>query len=540
MIKVEYGVIATGAKEKFTPELLNCASISKVADLSKSDLEFKNFGNPCEKYSILLDGRNLPIPQNIENENMGVWSQFISNENGEFDDSFPTIILSSDELFGVEGLGLQFDVFNNVYPTVFSVSWYNGENLIATKEYQSSSSIFSTTQDVENYNKIILVFKKMNTPYSRLKLHSIQYGSILIIEEKSIQNIRIHQVVSPISTTIPASTLSLSFLNTSNANYNFAERQSLKIINNDALVGRFFIENSKQINKKQWNIKAQDYIGILESAEFEGGIFVDELALNILTAIFGKANVPFTVSPQLSEKTLTGYIPYSTCRKALQQVLFAIGGYANTSYSENVDILALDTEITQSISLDKILVGQTVSIDADVTEIELFGHNYTQSNNEMVLYNSKESVENTKIIFSEPIYDLKIENGEIIKSGTNYAVISCGANGVLKGKKFEHSTFSKIRYNTNAQNAKTTNKKTIKTATLISSSNIDDILDMCYNYIVKNIEVKSKAIEQDSHFIVGKTYEIETELLGKVTGFLTEQSFSLHGGKKIAKEMVIR
>jgi hypothetical protein len=329
-------------------------------------------------------------------------------------------------------------------------------------------------------------------------------------------------------------------LNAENANYNFTARQSLKVYDNDTLIGKYFIETSKQANRQQWNIIAQDYINILEGTEFEGGIYVDELAINILTAIFNKANVPFTISDELTSKTVTGYIPYSTCRKALQQVLFAIGGYANTSYSESVDILALDTTVTESIPLNKIMVGQMVSIDADITEIELFGHNYTPSGNETVLYNSNESIENTKIIFYEPTYDLSIENGEIIESGTNYAVISCGANGILKGKKFEHSTFSKSRYNTNAKNAKTTNKKTIKTATLISSSNIDNVLDICYNYIVKNIEVKSKVIEAETRLVVGKTYEIETELLGKVTGFLNEQNFSLYGGKKIVKETVIK
>ena len=45
MIRVEYGVIATGAKEGFVPELLNCANISNADDLAKDDLIFKNFAN---------------------------------------------------------------------------------------------------------------------------------------------------------------------------------------------------------------------------------------------------------------------------------------------------------------------------------------------------------------------------------------------------------------------------------------------------------------------------------------------------------------
>ncbi len=539
MIRVEYGVTTKGAKEGFTPELLNCALISNADDLTKEDLAFKNFANPCERYSVLLDGSNLPIPENTENENMGVWSEYATNENGEFVNAHPTIILVSDELFSVEGLGLVFDIQNNIYPTLFSISWYNGSELVLTKEYQSNSTSFSTMEDMADFNKIVLVFKKMNTPYSRLKLHGIQYGSILIITGKSIKNMRLHQVISPISTTIPTSSLDLSFTNTTNANYNFTARQSLKVFDNNNLIGKYFIDTAKQTSLQQWNIKAQDYINMLESAEFEGGIYVDALAINIISAIFNKANIPFTIVNEFIGITVTGYIPYTTCRKALQQVLFAIGGYANTSYSENVDILAVNSIVEESIGFDRILTGQTISINADVTEMELVGHKYTPIEDSINLYEASEVVENLKVVFSEPAHDLTIENGKIVESGTNYAIINCTADGVLKGKKYEHLTFSKSQYNANTQNTKSTNKKTIKNATLISSSNIDNILNICYNYIIRNRSVKSKVVESEIPLVVGKMYEIETELLGKVTGILSEQNFSLFGGKKIVKETVI-
>lgn len=540
MIRVEYGVISTGAKEGFVPELLNCANISSADDLQKDDLIFKNFANPCEKYSVLLDGSGLPIPENTKDENIGIWSEYTANENGEFVENLPTISLISDELFSVEGLGLSFDTRNNVYPTKFSISWYNGDTLIISKEYQSNSPAFSLMENVDNFNKIVIVFAEMNTPYSRLKLHSIEYGSILIIDGAEIKNLKIYQSVSPISNIIPIGSLDLTFLNSSNANYNFMARQSLKVFDNNTLIGKYFIDTARQTNKQQWNIKAQDYINMLESAEFEGGIYVNELAMNIITTIFNKANVPFTIAENLTNATVTGYIPYTTCRKALQQVLFAIGGYANTAYSETVDVLESDLTVTESIGLDRVLTGQTISVDADVTEIELIGHTYTPIENEVTLHQASEIEENLKVVFNQPAYDLTIENGEIVESGTNYAIINCNIGGVLKGKIFEHLTFSKTKHNESTKNTKTINKKTIKNATLVSFANIDNILNICYNYIVRNSTVKSKVIEAGTPLIVGKAYEIETELLGKVTGVLSEQNFSLYGGKKIVKETVIK
>lgn len=539
MIKVEYGIVTTGAKDKFAPQLENCALISNADDLSKENLVFKNFGNPCEEYSVLLDGGSIAIPENTSSENIGVWSKNISNEKGEFENEFPTITLTSSELFDIDGLSLIFDTQNNIYATKFSIFWYKDDELITTKEYEPVSPSFSLTEDIISTNKIVIVFKAINTPSSRLKVRSVVYGSILIIEGKSIKNMRIHQEVSVISNTIPISTLDLTFLNADNTNYNFTARQSLKVFNNDVIIGKYFIENAKQVNNLQWNIEAQDYINTLEIVEFEGEIYVDELAHNIITTIFNKANVPFTLAMELYDVRVTGYIPYTTCRKALQQVLFAIGAYASTSYSENVDILLNDLTTQESIGLERILTGQTISVDADITEIELVAHNYIPLEETIILYQSNNVEENLKIIFSEPVYELIIENGEIVESGTNYAIINCGENTILKGKKFEHSTFSKTKRNTTTSN-KTINKKTIKNATLISSSNIDNILNVCYNYLVKNSSVKSKIIEGSTPIVVGKTYEVETNLLGKVTGTLTEQDFSIYGGNKIVKETVIR
>ena len=540
MIRVEYGVVAKGAKEGFVPELLNCSLVSNADDLSKEDLSFKNFSNPCEEYSVLLDGGSLPIPENTEDENMGVWSLYATDENGNFEEAFPTVSFVSDDLFDVDGIGLEFDSVNNIYPTSFEISWYNGENLIVSKDYESNSTYFSFMEDVENFNKIVIVFKKMNTPYSRLKLHGIQYGSILMIDEKMIKSMRLHQSVNAISTTIPISSLGLNFINSTNANYNFSARQSLKIFDNETLVGKYFIDSAKQENKQQWNIKAQDYIGVLESTEFEGGIYVDELASNILTDVFNAAKVPFFIHDSFSDSRVTGFIPYTTCRKAVQQILFAIGGYASTAYSENVDIMPIDMDIDERISLDRVLTCQSVEVTADVTEIELVAHTYSPTSEEIVLYKASAEENSIKIIFNEPVHDLTIENGKIEESGTNYAIIKCAENGILKGQRFDHLTFAKSMTSQNANQSKSTNKKLIRNATLISPSNIDNVLNICYNYLTRNVTVKSKVIESDLPLVVGHSYEIETELLGYVHGSLSEQNFSLFGGKKIVKETVIK
>jgi hypothetical protein len=158
------------------------------------------------------------------------------------------------------------------------------------------------------------------------------------------------------------------------------------------------------------------------------------------------------------------------------------------------------------------------------------------------LYQSEDPADEVRVIFNEPVQidSLTIENGEILERGTNYAVISCTSNAKLKGKKYKHTTISKSITNTKAYSKKSSNNKAVKNATLVSPQNIDKILNICYNYIVRNVTANSRVIEGTTLLVVGNAYEIETEILGKISGVLVEQSFSLYGGKKVTKETVIQ
>jgi hypothetical protein len=95
---------------------------------------------------------------------------------------------------------------------------------------------------------------------------------------------------------------------------------------------------------------------------------------------------------------------------------------------------------------------------------------------------------------------------------------------------------------------------------LISSSNVDNILEKCYNYLVKTKKTNAKIIEGtnttygervnygekkygsfkygqrkkvfevDKPVNVGDVIEIATEYLGYVKGFVSSQNFNLNGG----------
>lgn len=547
MIKIIYGNFEEGIEENlsFSNDTQNWASISKPQNVLKNNVIYKNFGNPCEDYSVLLDGKSLPLPDD-DSENMGLWSNVPSNSLKSFgndEDILPFIDIISDEVLSTNAIGFEFDKYNNVYATHVTVDFlkYNSTfskyDIVSSDDVYPDNPLYFYKKLIIGYDRIKIRFFKLNTPNVRLKLRSIKFGFQSEILGNRIKNIKISQKINPISTNIPISSSDISLSSVLEIQENFSVREIMKIYNNDTLIGKFFISEANKINKSQWNIRVVDYISLLDTNDFVGGIYENKNAGELLTEIFESANVPFSISESLSEKTVSGYIPYTSCRNALQQVLIAIGAFATTAYSQNVDIIEIDETISAEIPLSQIMTGQSVDTETELTELEIYMHKYEETLDETSLFKSDTVTNFVKIIFSEPIHSLSITNGEILESGTNYAIINCQNECELVGKKYKHTQTAKsIKKDGYIISP---NKKTISEATLISIDNIDNVLNLCYNYLRRNNSAKSKIVEKNTILNLGKNYSVDTEMIGTITGTLIEQSFNLNSGK-IYKDTIIK
>ena len=191
-----------------------------------------------------------------------------------------------------------------------------------------------------------------------------------------------------------------------------------------------------------WSIQSEDYIGLLDSIPYYGGMYTNKNAVELLTDIFTVAKVPYSIDDIFSNAVVTGYIPFTTCRDALMQVAFAIQAVVDTSNSEIVKVFALEEDVKQTIPLNRIMQGQNFSDDETVTGIEVTVHSYKPITETIDVYDSSESGtgQNIFVKFSEPLHDLSITNGTITQSHTNYAVINANTGCILQGQKYEHTT----------------------------------------------------------------------------------------------------
>lgn len=577
-VAIRYGDVAPEAKENFVPT----ASESKfdtLAQLQQYNLNFPNYANPCELYSVVLDGTATAFPSVPENANLGLWSEQISNDDGTFTEPI-VLTLTSEGQYSSQGLTFTFDTYNGIHPTRLGIKWLRitdeGITTLDEKEYNPDNAFYFCRNFVENYNKVVITFYSLNMPKNRLKLRVIDYGYGTFFYGDELRNVKVTQELDPISTQISINVVDFTLDSHSDMEYSFQQMQPLSIFFNGELKATTFVKKSTRKAKRLWNIQSEDYIGLMDSIPYYGGIYTNKNAVELLTDIFTVAKVPYSVDDVFADATVTGYIPFTTCRDALMQVAFAIQAVIDTSNSDVVKVFALEEDVKQTVPLNRIMQGQNFADDETVTGVDITVHSYTPlpESERDYLYKAEDSGTGEKIFvsFSSPqqVDTINIYSGEILEKGTNYAIINANAGCQLWGQGYEHKTTVRRKNNPVVLASEIEKVVAIDNATLVSQYNIDNVIEKCYNWLIKTNSTNLKIVEgkhvqygdyikygekkygtvkygekypnivtYDKGVNVGENINAETEYLGVVSGRLIKQSFNLNGNI-IIKEAVLK
>lgn len=541
-IKVKYADIAIGAKEAFDIEVGERLPASNVELLKAERANFKRYDTPFELNSMVLDGGTQFLPD------QGLADiSFISEEMSDDEGNFQTPIVwefTSSETFASIGLSFLFDELKNIYATHVNIKWYNGSTLLEDEDFYPTSARYFCNKTVRFFNRISVTFYSLNVPFNRLRVNAIDYGLDIDFEGNELKNAKIIQEIDPISTSVPINTFDFTLNSGRDIEFSFQAKQPLKVMFNDQTKATMFIKSAKRKSKSVWDIKSEDYIGLMDSIDFRGGVYNNYDALALIGEIFSVAKTPYSISSGFEGAKVTGHIPYTSCREALMQVLFAIGAVADTSNSDSVNIFSLSQSVSQNIPKRRLLQGQSFEEETRVTAVELISHSYNATSEVITAYDADKSGagDNILVKFSEPLHDLSISSGTILESGVNYAIINATSSScILSGKKYEHTTVIHRKENPLVLSSDIENIVAIQNATIVSSNNVDYLLELCYNYIVNTNKTNMKIIDGNNTeaTVVGDLISFETEYLGERQGRIIRQSFSLVGSM-LVKDSVVR
>lgn len=569
-VAISYGDVAIGAKESFsyTPSESQF-SVGYIEQLKQYNMQLYNYANPCEKYQTLLDGSQIAFPSKTVTANVGLWSVQLSRDDCTFATPI-TLTLENSGQYSSQGFTFTFDKFNDIHPAKMTIQWYRGNTALTDPiEYNPTSGFYFCRKKVDNFNKVVITFYSLNLPQNRLKVYAIDYGYGTVFYGDELRNVKLTQTIDPISSEISINTCDFTLDSKSDMEYSFQSKQPLSVYYNDILQSTSFVRNSKRKAKFLWDVNAEDYIGLLDSIPYRGGMFKDLSARSLMVDIFLEAKVPYNIDAAFNSIMLTGYIPYTSCREALKQVCFAAQAVVDTSGSDRVNIKLLDDKVKQTIPKRRIMQGQSFEDGDTVTKVELTAHTYTAITDTLEAYKAEDSGtgKNIMVKFSEPLHDLSITNGDITSAGANYAIINANSGCVLTGQKYEHKEHVESMSNPTVLVSELENVMEIPSATLVGTSNVKSVLEKCFNWLTSVNTVSLSIVEgkqvvqtgakygrtrygqakygkpkqtiaYDTPVKLGDVLESETEYLGIVKGRLIEQSYDLNSNI-IVKEAVL-
>ena len=373
MINIEYQDISLTAKNDLTVSCEDKQEFSNLSLLKLTNVEYKKFAT-LEKNLWVLNGTFKNFPDDPEQENFALWSNSMSDENGNFETPIK-IELNFSNYESAAGLTFRFSTLTDDYAKNINVKWYQNDTLLSEKDFELDRAECFCENSVSNFNKIIISCLSTNNPYRYLKIQDIVYGTVRLFEEDELRSINLLEDISLTSEELKINTLDFVLNNKALIDFIFQKKQPLVLSRNGVLLGTFFIESSKRRSKTLYEISAVDWIGVMDKMPFVGGTYTNETVANLIANIMG--DIPYELDDNIANKTLSGTLEACTRREALLQVVFASCAIVDPSRNSVVRIFKRDMNVKSNIE-DGIYTGGSFSSEDEITEIRLNLNDETQ------------------------------------------------------------------------------------------------------------------------------------------------------------------
>lgn len=546
--EIEYRLVDTTAYKENSKMSADIQSFSRIEELDQNqdELNILNYAT-LEKNYFRLDGsQKLLEPNDV---GTGYCSKSLAGSDGKFKN--PVVLEINLENYHTSA-GITITFGGDSFPDNFNVAYYRDTELIASGNYGEDTNLiegrafYCRCPAVEDYNKIVVTFYEMDLPYRFVKINHILFGFRKIFTPDEIMTASTHHEVNILSSELAINTLDFTVsdedkrfncINPEGVYAALQEKQQLLVYeyfdNDKRLVGKFFLESWSSPGESKSKFKAEDAIGLLDKLTFYGGVYSNIKASEIIAQIFDGTEIDYELQEDLKDSVISGYLPKSTKREALQQALFVMGAVADTSTTEVLKIYTVNQKMVKTaIKKDRKWNNQSNYEQTDiVTGVDITCYSYAPGTEEEELFKEVLYPGINIIEFSEPVVknSLKISGATIVENNENYVSVNVETEQevVVSGIKYIENKSIKP-YREELSYSKAENILSVENATLINRSNADAIADRILYYYKKHYKSKIKfKIDTEK---VGDCISVDTLYNNRIVGNIESMDIDLSGG----------
>lgn len=426
--------------------------------------DIKRWGT-LEKDQFILDGEHQAFPDDPTTEIFPFWSDRLSDDEGAFA-SPPQLQLTFKDSQDVRtahdsvGISLIFDELDGDYCSSVNIKWYSTTDvLLSDKNFAPDKPLYFCDNKVAGFSRVVITFNSTSKPYRYVKLNRIDIGLTYPIGGENLIEAEVLEEVDSMSRELRVSTLDLTMFD-QNDNFNlinpggyyeFLQRGQVVhpygYINGEKIYfGAYYFDTLRQSSERVVNMQCQNAIGLLSQMPFDGGMYKNALVSTMLSEIqiATQNRISIILDPSLASKTVSGWLPITSCREALQEIAFAIGAMVVTDRSDSVYLRPAPTVTAGVIPDGRTIDDQRASQEPLVTAVEVTAHGYAGNLYENNLIEEELPVGEHRIEFGKPNHGLEVTGATITKEHVNYAILNVATAGqvTLTGKEYRHGSIA--------------------------------------------------------------------------------------------------
>lgn len=433
-----------------------------------------------ERNMWLLDGSRRIIPLSDFGDCSYIGEELSNLVGGFTNNPVMTINFSKIHTNLISGITITWGIAYDEYAKDFTVTAYNGDDIVATKTVTDNNKVKSIVDmDIANYDRITIEVLKWCQRNKRARIAEILPGVVKTYEKKDFFSFEHSQTVDPISASLPKSEISFSIDNSDNAyNPNNLEGFAKYLIERQELKAKY---GYKIGNKKEWlkcgtfymsewdapqggmtaDFKARDLLEYMTGTYYYGvystkGTSLYDLAEAVLIDAnlppIGKGDVRWVIDESLKNIKTTSPLPIDTHANCLQLIANASGCVI---YQDRTGILRIEpvaqTETDYAITHFNCYSKPEISLSKPLKQVDVSCYSYNTSSDTTELYKGTMGISGTQellITYSGMATGVSANvSGGTLNSATYYAnacVLNISGNGdvtiTITGKSLESSS----------------------------------------------------------------------------------------------------
>lgn len=533
------------------------ANMSRLRVEDKEDKDFISLELNKSVLNYTLD--------NADNlNNLAFVSNTLSDNNCQFNNVY--VLAQSNDPKSFLALSLDFGVN---FPKKVRVVYESSDpqnNRETTIDNIDDRYVFVNIR-AQSVNRVYVYFLESWAPFGFAYLQKTDFGVVYEWSKDDIIDLIVNEETPYFCTTLPIDTAKLTvyltsdqfdMLNNDNILNYVSQDQKFKISEEiedtetgevkTVNFGTYYLDDLKNESEHKVTFNLSTILSKLDKKDFRISDMygIGNSSYDVILSIFTEAGFSnyVEIDESLKNEYLKGYIPFMSCRAALQQVLFVTQSLCYDNRTDKILIKKMDYSVSQVVEMDKIFYPYDIEQDTRTSRIsyEYFSYFRNFFGKEKLATISVNSTDPLTVNFSKPIDKNTLEasaNAVIAAKYTLYADI-VPISQELHDITLQAITYLEIKYTgeITAGSSENIKKFDINGVKLLNKDNATSIMNSLAEFNSKMITYKIEYLCTGQETGKYTTFTLAQDK--QIIGWLGRQTIDLAHGMVAKAEVILR